>query len=244
MFSLNSLVRLLAVLIILPILSKLHKRAFAKKQRKAQVKAAEEHRYGKQPKDNVQQQSTRLDRQTSVDSITTLGSSDQTNVTAEAAPVPVTELDPVVPIAPASPVALTVRTKAEMFSDIKFNTWMVRLGFAISSVTYIGYGLASNGWVFCMATVLHAFCIVASPPLKTLFTTMVEPSQFGAILGAMTVVDSVASVTSPIAISWVYAYTVKFMPEFVWYSLAFWGAVCVVLSFMIRQKQFRSTVSA
>ncbi|KAG0280367.1 hypothetical protein BGZ95_010377 [Linnemannia exigua] len=136
----------------------------------------------------------------------------------------------------------TVRTKEQAFSDMKFDTWMIRLGFAINSITYVGYGLARETRQFYLATALHAVCIISSPSLKSLLTSVVEPSQFGAVLGALQVVDSIAAIFSPIVISGVYAMTVSTMPEFVWYSCAFWTGVCVFLAFMIRQKQFRSNM--
>ena len=135
----------------------------------------------------------------------------------------------------------TLRTREQKFSDMKFDTWMIRLGFAINSITYIGYGLASETRMFYLATALHAVCIISSPSLKALLTNLVEPSQFGAALGALQVVDSVAAVVSPVVISWVYALTVSTMPEFVWYSCAFWTGICVVLAFLIRQKAIRWT---
>ncbi|KAG0199552.1 hypothetical protein BGX28_007229 [Mortierella sp. GBA30] len=131
------------------------------------------------------------------------------------------------------------RTREQTFSDMKFDTWMIRLGFAINSITYIGYGLATETWMFYLATSLHALCNVANPSIKSLLTYLVEPSQFGAALGALQVVDSIATIFSPIVISGAYALTVKSMPEFVWYSCAAWTGICVVLAFMIRQKQFR-----
>ncbi|KAF9300874.1 hypothetical protein BGZ74_007412 [Mortierella antarctica] len=140
------------------------------------------------------------------------------------------------------PSGAAIRTKEQTFSDMKFDTWMIRLGFAINSITYVGYGLATEGWMFYLASALHAVCIISSPSLKSLLTNLVEPSQFGAVLGAIQVVDSVAAIFSPIVISWVYALTVKSWPEFVWYSCAAWTGICVVLSFMIRQKQFRSNI--
>ncbi|KAK5814380.1 major facilitator superfamily domain-containing protein [Linnemannia elongata] len=144
---------------------------------------------------------------------------------------------------PSSTDTSTLRTKEQKFSDMKFDTWMIRLGFAINSFTYIGYGLASETWMFYLATALHAASIISSPSLKALLTNLVEPSQFGAALGALQVVDSVAAVVSPVVISWVYALTVSTMPEFVWYSCAFWTGVCVVLAFLIRQKQFRANMT-
>jgi hypothetical protein len=139
--------------------------------------------------------------------------------------------------------AVPLRTNEQKFSDMKFDTWMIRLGFAINSITYIGYGLATETWMFYLATALHASCIISSPSLKALLTNLVEPSQFGAALGALQVVDSIAAVVSPVVISWVYALTVSTMPEFVWYSCAFWTGLCVVLAFLIRQKQFRANMT-
>ncbi|KAF9405787.1 hypothetical protein BGZ94_003382 [Podila epigama] len=136
----------------------------------------------------------------------------------------------------------TVRTKEQTFSDMKFDTWMVRLGFAINSITYLGYGLATEGWMFYLASSLHAVSVISSPSLKSLLTNLVEPSQFGAVLGAIQIVDSIAAIFSPIVVSWVYALTVKSWPEFVWYSCAAWTGICTVLAFMIRQKQFRSNM--
>ncbi|KAG0331769.1 hypothetical protein BG004_001513 [Podila humilis] len=145
-------------------------------------------------------------------------------------------------ISPETTAITPSRTKEQTFSDMKFDTWMIRLGFAINSITYIGYGLATSGWMFYLASALHALCIISSPSLKSLLTNLVEPSEFGAVLGALQMVDSIAAIFSPIVISWVYALTVKSWPAFVWYSCAAWTGICVVLAFMIRQKQFRSNM--
>ncbi|KAF9962887.1 hypothetical protein BGZ65_007342 [Modicella reniformis] len=240
LFSLSSLTRLATILVLLPILVKLYKRVCVKKQSKAQAKAAMEvHRHGKQldPVESVQPLggSTPRSRQTSVDSVTTL-SFNQTAVSPESAASKVNQAT----LTPTTATAM--RTREQMFSDIKFDTWMIRLGFVINSITYVGYGLAREGWEFMLASTLHAVSILSSPSIRALLTNLVEPSQFGAALGALQVVDSVAFIVSPVAISWVYAFTVKAMPQFVWYSLAFWTGLGAVFSFMIRQKQFRDNV--
>ncbi|KAF9585922.1 hypothetical protein BGW38_000038, partial [Lunasporangiospora selenospora] len=135
---------------------------------------------------------------------------------------------------------LQIEEKEKKYRDIKFDTWVLRVGFIINSVTYVGYGLATNTWLFILASSLHAISIITLPSLKTLFTSMVEPSQFGAAMGAIQIVDAIAGVFSPLVISWVYALTVKTFPEFVWYCCAFLTGMCVLLAFMIRQKQFRN----
>ncbi|KAF9349489.1 hypothetical protein BGX26_012231 [Mortierella sp. AD094] len=189
-------------------------------------------------KDSSQESRT---RQISVDSIGSLASN-KTAVPSSPQSNSTSKKGAVASASNPGTMATETRTKAQAFSDMKFDTWMIRLGLAISAITYVGYGLASEGWVFYIATALHAISIISSPSQKSLMTGLVEPSQFGAVLGAIQVVESIAAIFSPIVISWVYALTVKSMPEFVWYSCAAWATICVVLAFMIRQKQFRNNV--
>ncbi|KAF9097494.1 hypothetical protein BGX29_008060 [Mortierella sp. GBA35] len=133
----------------------------------------------------------------------------------------------------------TERSKTEKARDnLKLDTWILRLGFIINSTTYIGYGIANETWQFYMWSALHAISIISAPSLKSLITSQVEPSQFGAVLGAVQVLDSMSGILSPIVISWVYALTVDTRPEFVWYTCAALTGVCAVLAFMIRQRQF------
>ncbi|KAF9924140.1 Hippocampus abundant transcript 1 protein [Linnemannia zychae] len=121
---------------------------------------------------------------------------------------------------------------------LKLDTWIIRLGFIINSSTYIGYGLATKPWQFYVWSSLHAVSIISMPSLKSLITSQVEPSQFGAVLGAVQVLDSMSGILSPMVISWVYALTVGTRPEFVWYTCAALTGACSVLAFMIRQRQF------
>ncbi|KAF9285807.1 hypothetical protein BGZ68_003550 [Mortierella alpina] len=162
-------------------------------------------------------------RQSTIDSSATLSSSTKKSPTKTAT----------LPVAP--------RTAEQTHNDLKLDTWVIRIGFAINSVTYIGYGLANSTMMFYLASALHAVSIIASPSLKSLLTHLVEPSQFGAVLGAIQVVESVAGIFSPIVISWVFAATVSTRPEFVWYCCAALTGIALVLSFMVRQKRFVHT---
>ncbi|KAF9209627.1 hypothetical protein BGZ49_002783 [Haplosporangium sp. Z 27] len=263
MFSLISFVRLVTVLVILPILVYFYQEAFKKKQNKSKTTmatASNNDEIGVQaifnPNDlsavhSVQSlgeavrdltldhdddEHSRLARQFSINSIASL-SSNRTAVTRPSQSTNVNKNG--VDTTDTNTMGAATRSKEQTFSDMKFDTWMVRLGLAINAITYVGYGLAREGRVFYLATALHALSIISSPSLKSLLTGLVEPSQFGAVLGAIQVVDSIGAIFSPIVISWVYALTVKSMPGFVWYSCAAWSAICVLLSFMIRQKEFR-----
>lgn len=118
------------------------------------------------------------------------------------------------------------RFTAQVCVDMCFDIWMIRLGLVISCTTYIGYGLATQGWMFYIWSSLHAVAIIGFPSLNSWLTNQVEPSEFGAVLGAIQVVDSTSGVVSPVAISWVYAATVEDRPEAVWYAIAAATGVC------------------
>ncbi|KAF9946307.1 hypothetical protein BGZ65_009857, partial [Modicella reniformis] len=109
----------------------------------------------------------------------------------------------------------TSQTKGKSTADLKLDTWIIRLGYTILSVTYIGYGLAAREWQFYISAALHAVGIIAEPSMKSLLTSLVEPSQYGTALGAIQVVDSISGSFSPMVVSWIYAATVKSRPDFV-----------------------------
>ncbi|KAG0304861.1 hypothetical protein BGZ98_004929 [Dissophora globulifera] len=160
-------------------------------------------------------------RQSTVDSATTW-SSDRTRRPSSSAPASPSSVNTKKSSSQGSPSSSEPQLNEKKLSDLKLDTWIVRLGFMINSSTYIGYGLATKGWHFYFWSSLHAF---------------------GAALGAIQVVDSIAGVFSPLVISWVYALTVDSRPEFVWYCCAALTATCTVLSFMIRQKRFMKDAS-
>ncbi|KAG0052309.1 hypothetical protein BGZ83_002748 [Gryganskiella cystojenkinii] len=167
-------------------------------------------------------------RQSTADSAATWGS-DRTHTPSQSQSLPKKKKDD---------SSTTPRTKEQVMGDLKLDTWVIRIGFIVNSLTYVGYGLATQTWMFYLASALHATSIIAAPSLKTLMTNLVEPSEFGAVLGSLQVLDSVSGIFSPLLISSVFALTVKSRPEFVWYLCAFLTGTCAVLSFMIRQKQF------
>ncbi|KAG0356244.1 hypothetical protein BG005_004844 [Podila minutissima] len=139
---------------------------------------------------------------------------------------------------PPPPAKDQPRSAAHVRADMRFDIWMIRVGFVISSTTYVGLGLATKGWMFYVWSALHAMAIIGTPSLKSLLTNLVEPSEFGAVLGAVQVVDSISGIVSPVVVSWVYAATVATRPEAVWYTMAAATGVCAVLAFMVRQKEF------
>ncbi|KAF9364452.1 hypothetical protein BGX34_001477 [Mortierella sp. NVP85] len=141
------------------------------------------------------------------------------------------------PNATGSKATTPTATEDKPVVDLRFDIWMVRAGYVITTFTYIGYGLAVEGWQFYLSSALHAFGIIYAPSSKSLLTGLVDSSQFGAVLGAVQMVESISGILSPVLISWVYALTVKSRPEFVWYCCSALTGACAVLAFMVHPKQ-------
>lgn len=74
-----------------------------------------------------------------------------------------------------------------------FDIWMVRIGIGIDSVCLALSGLATNVQIFTLAGMLQSFSMLAQPSIRGLLTTLVEPNQVGELLGAVAILDSVAS---------------------------------------------------
>ncbi|KAG0349454.1 hypothetical protein BG004_005805 [Podila humilis] len=129
------------------------------------------------------------------------------------------------------------RAVTQRQADMRFDIWMIRLGFVISSITYFWFGFATEGWMFYLASAIHAVCIIGVPSTKSFLTNLVAPSEFGAALGAFQIVESVSGMISPLAISWVYAATVDTRPDMVWYAVGMASTICTVLSFVIPRKE-------
>jgi hypothetical protein len=74
-----------------------------------------------------------------------------------------------------------------------FDIWMVRIGISIDAICLALAGLATNVKLFTMAAMLQSFSMLAQPSIRGLLTTLVKPTQVGELLGAIAILDSIAS---------------------------------------------------
>ncbi|KAI8375768.1 major facilitator superfamily domain-containing protein [Choanephora cucurbitarum] len=74
-----------------------------------------------------------------------------------------------------------------------FDIWMVRIGIGIDAVCLALAGVASSGVLFATAGMFQSFSMLAQPSIRGLITTMVSSNQVGELLGAVAILDSVAS---------------------------------------------------
>ncbi|KAI9487414.1 MAG: major facilitator superfamily domain-containing protein [Benjaminiella poitrasii] len=74
-----------------------------------------------------------------------------------------------------------------------FDIWMVRIGIGIDALCLALSGLATNVVVFTTAGMLQSFSMLAQPSIRALITTLVQRNQVGELLGAIAILDSLAS---------------------------------------------------
>lgn len=74
----------------------------------------------------------------------------------------------------------------------------VLLGLTVSMLAFLGYGLASQGWMVPIIIIFGALAGVALPAIQGLVTGTVLPSEQGKIQGALTSLTSLSSILSPL----------------------------------------------
>ncbi|KAI8336632.1 major facilitator superfamily domain-containing protein [Chlamydoabsidia padenii] len=76
---------------------------------------------------------------------------------------------------------------------ILFDTWMIRTGLAVETICFVLAALATTGRGFAWALILQSVAVLSQPSVRSLFTTLVDPSEIGTLFGAQAILDSIAS---------------------------------------------------
>lgn len=85
------------------------------------------------------------------------------------------------------------RSEQDIKSAIVLDSWLIRTGLSFETFCFIAIGLSTTAAKFTLASVVHSLSFIASPSVRSLLTTLVDPSDVGRLLGAMAVLESVAS---------------------------------------------------
>jgi hypothetical protein len=88
----------------------------------------------------------------------------------------------------------TNKSKSTMAKNsISFDIWMIRIGIGIDAISLALAGLATNVALFITAGMLQSVSMLAQPSIRGLVTNLVQPNQVGELLGAVAILDSIAS---------------------------------------------------
>ncbi|CAO3632106.1 unnamed protein product [Cunninghamella blakesleeana] len=121
----------------------------------------------------------------------------------------------------------------KVYVDILFNVWMIRIGMIVTSVAFILCALATNTVTFAIAECILGISILAQPTIKALYTSLVDPSLIGTLLGVQAILHSITSLLGNTGAHLLYSISVKTMPNLFFFVFAFLAGIGVLLSFLI-----------
>ncbi|RCI05363.1 hypothetical protein CU098_013446, partial [Rhizopus stolonifer] len=110
-----------------------------------------------------------------------------------------------------------------------FDIWMMRIGIGIDAVCLALSGIATNVKVFTIAGMLQSFSMLAQPSIRGLITTMVNRNQVGELLGAIAILDSIASINT------LYGSTVSAMPNLTFFVCSFIASCSCLAAFLVKR---------
>lgn len=83
------------------------------------------------------------------------------------------------------------------------------IGLVIAIAAYVGYGLATQGWMIYVIVVIASLGGIAGPAAQALITKSVLPTEQGETQGALTSLQGIAQVLGPLIGSNVFAYFIS-----------------------------------
>ncbi|RUS15908.1 hypothetical protein BC937DRAFT_91822 [Endogone sp. FLAS-F59071] len=117
------------------------------------------------------------------------------------------------------------------------DSWMVVFGIFFKMLSFLSYGLAWDGTTYYESTTFYALATIYSPSIRSMLTTIVSPSQTGAILGAVTFLEVTAGFLAPLIYSTVYFATVQSQPNLVFLLLAGNMLIAITLAIIVALKE-------
>jgi DHA1 family tetracycline resistance protein-like MFS transporter len=108
------------------------------------------------------------------------------------------------------------------------------MGFMLMGVGFLGYALATHGWMLYVAIAVGSLGGIANPAVQSVMSRQVGPSAQGELQGAIASLNSVAAILSPIFMTQLFRYysapgaPIHF-PGAPYLVSAFYVAFCVVI---------------
>jgi DHA1 family tetracycline resistance protein-like MFS transporter len=124
-------------------------------------------------------------------------------------------------------------------------TRAVVLGFTISIISTIGYGLATHGWMIYAIILVGAFAGISGPALQSYITKHVPANEQGAVQGVYAGLASLAGIPGPLLGTFILAWAVEpGRPPFLAGASFFAVALLTVLALYLAVRTFRKDAAA
>jgi DHA1 family tetracycline resistance protein-like MFS transporter len=82
------------------------------------------------------------------------------------------------------------------------------VGLVFAVFAYVGYAVATEGWMIYVAIAVAACGGLAMPAMQSLITRNVRPDQQGAVQGGLTSAQSLANIVGPLLGAWLFAWSI------------------------------------
>ncbi|KAI9471937.1 MAG: major facilitator superfamily domain-containing protein [Benjaminiella poitrasii] len=125
------------------------------------------------------------------------------------------------------------RSEEAIKQSIIFDTSLIRVGLIVETICLVVNGLVTTSFGFMVAGACQSFALLASPSLRSIMTTLVPHSEVGRLLGAMAILESFSMVISQLTINTIYSASVATMPTLTFYVCAAIAAIALILSFFV-----------
>ena len=124
------------------------------------------------------------------------------------------------------------------------DTRAVVIGFCISIVAQIGYGLAPSGWMIYAIGCVGCLAGISQPALQAYITKHVPPTEQGAVQGVFAGLASLAGIPGPFIASHSFGWAIAPGRTHHLPGIAFFeGAVLTSLALVLAMRSFRRTAS-
>ncbi|RGB34691.1 major facilitator superfamily domain-containing protein [Rhizophagus diaphanus] len=117
------------------------------------------------------------------------------------------------------PLLRLIRSRYQSSYARSLDIWTMRGGLVMEIIGFILFAIAAKPFWFYFACVINSLATITSPAMRSLFTTYVLPTQAGQILGAISVIESVGSILSPLWMNKLYNQGVNYGIE----EIVFWA---------------------
>ncbi|KAK9238108.1 major facilitator superfamily domain-containing protein [Lipomyces kononenkoae] len=117
----------------------------------------------------------------------------------------------------------------------KSDIFIIKIALVGEIASYLLMASATNGIEFALGGTLGAFGILESPIIKSAITKHVPAEKTGAVLGAVSLVESLSEVLAPIVFSNIYASTVGYYPKAIFVATMLVLMIAFVLTLFVTE---------
>jgi DHA1 family tetracycline resistance protein-like MFS transporter len=98
-----------------------------------------------------------------------------------------------------------IRPITNRFGDRK----TVLIGLLCGAAGFFVYGMASEGWIFCLGIPVMAFWGLAGPATQSIMTRRVDSAEQGRLQGAIASINGVTGLIGPILFTQTFAHSIQ-----------------------------------